>query len=196
MSRDITLPQIPQITPENTVAALRAMKEIIEKMIVGRGRSGAYMQINGDSDNAIKGWDAAGVLRCTITPTWMSIVAPATQNAVYGQSGTGAGVRGHATDNGKGVYGTSVGGAGVRGESTSTAGGVGIGVEGRSASYFGGAFYGGANGSSETAPLYINPNSTLPAAGASNGSIYGAIAAQDNKLWFHNGTAWKEVQFV
>lgn len=66
-----------------------------------------------------------------------------------------------------------------------TSSGNGVGLEGRSSNYFGAAVYGG----SSSAPLYINPIGALPTQGAING----AMCVYNNNLYFHNGTAWKQV---
>lgn len=74
----------------------------------------------------------------------------------------------------------------IRGQNTSS--GNGVGIEGRSSNYFGGAFYGG----SSSAPVYINPVGSLPTQGA----IYGALCTYNNLLYFHNGTTWKQVSLI
>jgi hypothetical protein len=71
----------------------------------------------------------------------------------------------------------------LRGRNDSS--GNGVGIEGRSLNYFGGAFYGGAS----SAPLYINPTGALPTQGAINGGL----CVFNNNLYFHNGTTWKQV---
>ncbi len=151
------------------------------------GTTGSRLTMNVGSDNALKGYDSSNTLRTAIYADlgFMEITNLGSTFAVTGKSGTGAGVFGEATSGGNGVSGKSTTGLGVKGEATGT---NGVGVEGRSTSYFGGAFYGG----STNAPLYLNPNGSQP----TTGQIYGALACWGNKLYFHNGTAWKEVQFV
>lgn len=99
-------------------------------------------------------------------------------------SGAGDGVKGRAVA-GKGVSGSASTGIGVKGAATGTSG---IGVEGRSTLYFGGAFYGGT----DSAPLYLNPSASLPTVGA----IVGGFAVYNNKPYFHNGTSWREIALV
>lgn len=74
----------------------------------------------------------------------------------------------------------------IRGSNTSS--GNGVGIEGRSSNYFGGAFYGG----STSAPVYVNPVGSLPTQGAING----ALCVYNNLLYFHNGTTWKQVVLI
>jgi hypothetical protein len=163
------------------------------------GTSGARFTLNASSDNALKGYDSSNNLRTEIYASlgYMVITNLGSTIAITGKSATGAGVFGESTAGGDGVYGKTTTGDGVFGEATGTSGiGVkgnataasGVGVEGRSTSYFGGAFYGGTT----SAPLYINASGSLPTTGA----ISGALCVVSNKLYFHNGTAWKEVQFV
>jgi hypothetical protein len=123
---------------------------------------------------------------------------PSYQQALMGYNASGGLTLGINANNGQvfasNYVGTSAGdfdntsstSPALRGLNTST--GNGVGSEGRSSNYFGGAFYGG----SASAPLYINPTGALPTKGA----ILGALCVFNNLLYFHNGTTWKQVSLI
>ena len=182
-----------------TLAASAVAAGTLQGHTIQTAPSGARMVLNGDSDNSLKGYDSGGNLRTVINAKfgWMEITNTGSTIAITGTSATGVGVKGTATSSGDGVRGdattgravigisTGNSGIAIRGEASGTSG---IGVEGRSTNYFGGAFYGGTN----NAPVFINPNPSLPTVG----NINGGLCVYNNKLYFHNGTAWKEVAFV
>ena len=82
------------------------------------------------------------------------------------------------------VNAVSYSGNAVHASSTTAAG-----IYAVSASGYGGIF----DGNSTKSPLRLTPQSSTPSS-TEQGQLY--VNSGDSKLYFHNGTSWKEVAFV
>jgi hypothetical protein len=150
------------------------------------------------------GYGVVGVSGTTGAAGVSGIGGGSNARGVEGQGvGSGAGIYGYTPGTGHGVHGVGGSGAlaaGVYGEPGSGKSGVhgnataagDIGVYGQSAAGWGVVAQGDT-----TSPNYsafrIEPQDSAPGTTAL-GDVY--VNSSDNKLYFHNGTAWKEVAFV
>lgn len=138
--------------------------------VIQTGTSGSRLIMGGPSySHGLMGYNTSGTLTMGFNASVGQVYASNYTNGIAGDF-----------DN------TSSTVAALRGINSSA--GNGVGIEGRSSNYFGAAVYGGT----ASAPFYINATGALPTKGAING----ALCVYNNKLWFHNGTAWKEVSLI
>jgi hypothetical protein len=165
------------------------------------GYSSADYKFSIGSSTTSMTWDGSamtitgGVIQTGTSGARLVMGGPSYAQALMGYNSSGSLTMGFNASNGQVYASNYVGGIAGDFDNTSstlpavkannTSSGNGVGLEGRSSNYFGGAFYGG----SSSAPLYINPVGSLPTQGA----IVGGLCVYNNLLYFHNGTAWKQV---
>jgi len=151
----------------NSITTTKLVAGTLTAFTIQTGTSGARLILGGPSySHGLMGYNTSGGLTMGF-------------NASVGQMFASNYTGGIAGD----FDNTSTTAPALRGSNTST--GNGVGFEGRSSNYFGAAVYGGTS----SAPLYINPTGALPTQGA----IVGGMCVYNNNLYFHNGTAWKQV---